>query len=106
MAISIAAIISFFFPSVPIELKSLRQNYKVYNPTRRAGTRGEREGNERKEKSERTKGVQGLQVAFLDIVKNKETLQWAVWYMLVMACNDMALNYATNLFYAVDSKVG
>ena len=50
--------------------------------------------------------MQGLQVAFLDIVKNKETLQWAVWYMLVMACNDMVLNYATNLFYAVDSKVG
>jgi len=75
VSISIATIISFFFPHVTIELKSCKQNY------------------------------QGLKSAFLDIVQNKETLQWAIWYMLAMACNDMVLNYATNLFYAVDSEV-
>ena len=59
MAISIAAIISFFFPSVPIELKSLRQNYKVYNPTRRAGARGEREGNEKGTRGEQEGNERG-----------------------------------------------
>lgn len=75
VSISMATLISFVFPATKLEIKHCNHTFTA------------------------------LKEAFFDIVSSRELLLWSVWYILVNVCNDMILNYATNLFYVVDPNV-
>ncbi len=90
VSIMIANILSLMFPSVTIEVKTICYTARVCTFI------FVKYGNNA------FLLYKGLRSAFYDILGNKEVLQWTVLYMIVMASNDMVLNYATNLFYVID----